>query len=139
MTIVTLTYYSSMSKDRESWVLKTSVAYKMIGLRGFVIKGSRRIGEARLILPRDWVLCALMLVWCFLYLRATLCVMTCGYLCAPRPSLVINLQTHSLQGVHICVYVHIYVYACLRIWIRMCVYDIAGHVEASLLKFSICV
>jgi len=33
--------------------------------------------------------------------------------------------THSLQGVHTCVCAYIYVYACICMWIRMCVYDIA--------------
>jgi len=33
--------------------------------------------------------------------------------------------THSMQGAHICVYAYIYVYAYIRIWIRMCVYDVA--------------
>ena len=33
--------------------------------------------------------------------------------------------TPSLQVVHICVYVYMFVYACICIWMRMCVYDIA--------------
>jgi len=47
--------------------------------------------------------------------------------------------THSLQDVHINVCAYIYAYACMCIWIRMCVYDMAWRVEASLLTFSICV
>jgi len=49
-----------------------------------------------------------------------------------------HLRTHSLQIVHICVYVYMCVCACICIWMRMCVYDIAWHVEMLLLGFSIC-
>jgi len=49
-----------------------------------------------------------------------------------------HLRTHSLQVVHICVYVYMCVYECICIWMRMCVYDIAWHVEALLPRFSIC-
>jgi len=49
-----------------------------------------------------------------------------------------HLRTHSLQVAHICVYVYMCVYACISIWMRMCVYDIAWRVEALLLEFSIC-
>ena len=40
----------------------------------------------------------------------------------------------------LCTYAYMYmcVYACICIWMRMCVYDIAWHVEALLLRFSIC-
>ena len=47
--------------------------------------------------------------------------------------------THSLQVVHRCVCSYICVYACICIWMRMCVYDIVWRVEASLLRFSVCV
>jgi len=33
--------------------------------------------------------------------------------------------THSLQGVDMCMCIYICVYACICIWMRMCVYDIA--------------
>ena len=49
-----------------------------------------------------------------------------------------HLRTHSLQVVHISVYVYTCVYACICIRMRMCVYDIVWHVEALLLRFSIC-
>ena len=32
--------------------------------------------------------------------------------------------THSLRGVHVCVYAYIYVCVYICIWIRMCVYDL---------------
>jgi len=50
-----------------------------------------------------------------------------------------HMWTHSLQGVHMCVYAYICVYACICIWMRMCVYYIASCLEASLVRFSICV
>jgi len=49
-----------------------------------------------------------------------------------------HLRTHWLQVVHICVYLYMCVYACICTWMRTCVYDIAWHVEALLLRFSIC-
>ena len=49
-----------------------------------------------------------------------------------------HLWTQSLQVVHICVHVYMCVYACICIRMRMCVYDISWHVEALLLRFSIC-
>ena len=48
------------------------------------------------------------------------------------------LKEACLQVVHICVYVYMCVHACICIWMRMCVYDIDWHVEALLLRFSIC-
>ena len=49
-----------------------------------------------------------------------------------------HLRTHLLQVVHICVYLYICVHACKCIWMRMCVYDIAWHIEVLLLGFPIC-
>jgi len=40
-------------------------------------------------------------------------------------TLTYTSATHSLQVVHICVYVYMCVYVCTYIWMRMCVYDIA--------------
>jgi len=37
-----------------------------------------------------------------------------------------------------CVYVYMCVHACICMWMRTCVYDIAWHVEALLLGFSTC-
>jgi len=62
---------------------------------------------------------------------------TCSCMCYTDIllTLLYTSVTHSLQVVHICVCTYIYVYACMR----MCVHDIVGHVEASLLRFSVCV
>ena len=49
-----------------------------------------------------------------------------------------HLRTHSLQILHVCIYVYMCVCACICMWMRMCVYDIAWHVEVLLLGFSIC-
>jgi len=80
----------------------------------------------------QWVLHAL--YRCFGHLCMGRCVHYTGVFLHQRT----HLRTHSLQVVHICVYVYKCVYACICIWMRMSVYDIAWHDEVLLLRFSIC-
>jgi len=64
------------------------------------------------------VTCTLQVLWAVAHGRVCMlhrCVFTPTYTSA----------THSLQVVHIRVYVYKCVYACICIWMRMCVYDIA--------------
>ena len=81
----------------------------------------------------QWVLHAL---WnrCFGHSCMGRCVYYTGVILHERT----RLRTHSLQVVHICVYVYMCVHACICIWMRMYLYDIAWHVEVLLLRFSIC-
>ena len=64
------------------------------------------------------VTCTLQVFWALVHGRVCMlhrCVFTPTYTSA----------THSLQVVHICVYVYMCVNACICTWMRMCVYDIA--------------
>ena len=64
------------------------------------------------------VTCTLQALWALVHGRVCMlhrCVFTPTYTSA----------THSLQIVHICVFVYKCVYACICIWMRMCAYDIA--------------
>jgi len=82
-----------------------------------------------------------MYVYACVYVYVYVCVYThvyvyvCAYLCIDCGS---QYQCFSVWTVS-CMYVwYMCVYACICIWMRTCVYDIAWHVEALLLRFSIC-
>ena len=88
-------------------------------------------------------ICAFFCSGCCVHFRTgvlgtSACAAVCVYTDVPLTSTYTS-ATRSLQGVHTDVYAYICVYACICIWMLTCVCDINLRVEASLLRFPVCV
>ena len=96
--------------------------------------------------------CVCIWVWVYIYVHLFAVSVTCtleqvfwtlvhGQVCTLHRCVFTATYTSANTLAAGCAYMCIFIHLCICricIWMRMCVYDIVRHVEALLLRFSIC-